>query len=165
MRAALKIVFVLLVASAPAAAQPVVFVVRHAERADAGQARGGMMKDDPDLSSAGRARAASLARLLEDARIEAIVTTEYRRTRQTAAPLAKALGIQPSVIPASDRQALLARLKSLTGNALVVGHSNTIPEVLSGLGVTESVTIPESEFDNLFIVVRGSPVSVRLHYR
>jgi phosphohistidine phosphatase SixA len=166
MRVAVCAALALLLTAAGAAAQPVVFLVRHAERADAGGAAPGMMKDDPDLSPAGRARAASLARLLQDARITAIFTTQYRRTRQTAAPLAKALGIQPTVIPADDAAGLLGKLRALSGNALVVGHSNTVPGTIRSLGVAEAVEIGESDFDNLFVVVRGSPPAlVRLHYR
>ena len=61
------------------------FLVRHAERADAGMAAAKMAGRDPDLSDAGKARANALAAMLKDARITAIFTTEYKRTRQTGA--------------------------------------------------------------------------------
>lgn len=156
--------FVMAVA-AHAAAQNLVFVVRHAEKAAAAGA-GGMMADDPDLSDEGRARAESLARMLKDAGITAIFATEFKRTQQTAAPLAKALGIPVVSIGSRDSSKLVEMVRKARGNVLVVGHSNTAPEILKELGVHDSVTIDDPEYDNLFIVVTGSqPRMVRLHFR
>ena len=72
--------------AAAAAAQSTIFIVRHAEKAESGGT-------DPDLSEPGKARAESLANILKDAGITAIYTTEFKRTQETAAPLAKILGI------------------------------------------------------------------------
>jgi broad specificity phosphatase PhoE len=152
--------------AATAAAQSAVFLVRHAERADSGGAGGAMMATDPDLSPAGHARAESLATLLRDAKITTIVTSEFKRTRQTAAPLAKALGIKPIEVLSKDVAALVKKIAAAKGNVLVVGHSNSIPDTITGLGVKEVVAIDDQEFDNLFVVVRGKPPTfVRLHYR
>ena len=142
---------------AAAAGQHVLFIVRHAEKA----ATGG---NDPDLSDTGRARAESLVRLLKDANITAIYTTDAKRTQQTAAPLAHALGLQATVVPASATAVLVQKLKAQSGNALVVGHGNTIPELLKTLGLTDSVSIAENDYDNLFVVIPGdAPRLVRLH--
>jgi phosphohistidine phosphatase SixA len=155
-----------LLALASAAAAQTVFVVRHAERADAAGGGEVMMKADPALSEAGRARAESLAATLKDAGVTAIFVTEYRRTRDTAAPLARLLGIEPQTLPANDTTALVERLKSATGTVLVVGHSNTVPDIVKGLGVTTPVTVGEAEYDNLFVVNLGDrPSLLRLHYR
>jgi hypothetical protein len=61
---------------------------------------------------------------------------------------------------------LVERIAAATGNVLVVGHSNTVPELLEALGVRERVSIAEQEFDNLFLVVQGppAPVLIRLRY-
>ena len=156
----------ILAVTATASAQTSVFVVRHAERADAVAGTAPTMATDPDLSDIGKARAQSLASALKDAGITAIYTTEYKRTQQTAEPLAKALGIALTPVPARDMPALLQKLKSGTGNALVVGHSNTVGEVIAGLGVTEPVKLTDNDYDNLFVVVRGEkPTLVRLHFR
>lgn len=155
----------LVMLAVPAAAQQTVFVVRHAERADTAAGGSAMMASDPDLSEAGRARAQALAQMLRDAKITAIYTTQYKRTQQTAEPLAKALGIQPTVVPAAEMAALVEKLKA-GGNALVVGHSNTVGPVISQLGVTGTVEVPDEEYDNLFVVFRGEkPALVRLHFR
>jgi phosphohistidine phosphatase SixA len=152
--------------STHAMAQPAVFLVRHAERADTAAGAAPMMGADPNLSAAGLVRARSLARMLKDAGITAIFATEFKRTQQTAAPLATALGITVVTIPSADTAELLAKVKAAPGNVLVVGHSNTLPEVIKGLGVATPAVVAESEFDNLFIVTRGEkPALVRLHYR
>jgi broad specificity phosphatase PhoE len=149
-----------------ATAQTSVFVVRHAERADAAAGTAPMMATDPDLSEVGKARAQSLATALKDAGITAIYTTEYKRTKQTGEPLAKALGIQVTAVPAREMPALLEKLKAATGNVLVIGHSNTVGEVIAGLGVAEPVKLTDSDYDNLFVVVRGEkPTLIRLHFR
>ena len=125
-----------------------------------------MMAPDPDLSEAGKARAASLAAMLKDAKITAIYVTEYKRTRQTAAPLALQLGLEMTVVPSKDAAGLTAKLKSATGNVLVVGHSNTVPATIAALGVNDPVAIGDTDYDNLFIVLASpQPQLMRLHYR
>ena len=141
-----------------ATAQSTIFVVRHAEKADATK--------DPDLSEAGRARAEALAKALRDANITAIYATEFKRTQQTAAPLAKALGITVTVLPAQDSAALIAKLRVSKGNALVVGHGDTIPNLIKALGVSEPINIADNDYDNLFVLVLDEkPQLIRLHYR
>jgi broad specificity phosphatase PhoE len=138
--------------------EPVFFIVRHAEKA----AEGG---NDPDLSDAGRARAESLAKMLRDAKISAIYTTELKRTQQTAAPLSHALGLEAVVVPASATASLVEKLKIQAGNALVVGHGNTIPDLLKAIGLTDPVSIAENDYDNLFVIMPGVPPRlIRLHF-
>jgi broad specificity phosphatase PhoE len=151
--------------AADAAAQSV-FIVRHAERADTAGGGPATMGADPDLSAAGRARAESLAAALKDAGITAIFTTEYKRTQQTAAPLAKALEIEATIVPSKDAAGLAGKVSAASGNVLVVGHSNTVPDLIKALGVGTPVTIDDAEYDNLYIVTRGQkPTLIRLHYR
>jgi phosphohistidine phosphatase SixA len=142
-----------------------IFLVRHAERADTADGAAPTMKADPGLSEAGRARAATLAAMLRDARVQQIFVTEYKRTQETAAPLAKAAGLVPIVLQASDVAGLAARLRQGGRNALVIGHSNTVPQVLKALGLDEAVTIGDGDYGNLFVVTTGEPPSfIRLHY-
>jgi broad specificity phosphatase PhoE len=150
-------VFVLFVSAT--AAQSTIFVVRHAEKAESGG-------NDPDLSEAGRARAESLAKMLKNANITAIYATEFKRTQQTATPAAKALGLALTIVPAKDTVTLSAKLRDLHGNALVVGHGNTIPDLIKALGVETLVNIAETDYDNLFVVVIDEkPRLLQLHYR
>lgn len=143
-----------------------VIVVRHAERADSATGGQTMMAADPELSEAGRTRAASLAGMLRDAGVTAIYVTEFRRTQQTAEPLARALGIPTTTVAARNTAGLLDALKTSEGTVLVVGHSNTVPEIVKGLGVVQTLSIADDEFDNLLVVVPGpEPRLLRLRYR
>jgi len=152
--------------AATAAAQQTVFVVRHAERADTAAGAAPTMAADPELSDAGRARAESLAAALEDAEVVAIFATEFKRTQATAAPLAKALGLQVTTISSKEPAKLIQAVKSAGGNVLVVGHSNTVPAIVKDLGVAAPITVGDAEYDNLFVVTLGATPSVlRLHYR
>jgi phosphohistidine phosphatase SixA len=150
-----------------------VFLVRHAEKATT-------PPEDPPLTEAGNIRAQQLARILEQAGIKAIYTSQFLRTKQTAEPLAKSLGITPALIPvkmspSNPREVSEQSIRDITDKiferageaALVVGHSNTVPEVIKMLGADQSVTIDEKEFDNLFVVTvyaRGKAKVARLKY-
>src|SRR5436189_1290576 len=151
--------FILLFVSVPiVSAQPVVVIVRHAEKA----ANSG---NDADLSSAGRARAEALARILKDSGITAIFTSEFKRTQETAAPTATATHVTPTVVAAKDTAALVARLHQLNDNALVVGHGDTIPNIIKALGINIPIDIPDPDYSELLIVILGDkPQLFRLHY-
>jgi broad specificity phosphatase PhoE len=155
---ALALFLLVFVSVLTASAQPIVVIVRHAEKA----ANGG---NDPDLSSAGRARAEALARILKDSGITTIFTTEFKRTQETAAPMATSTHVTPTVVAAKDTAALVARLHQLSGNALVVGHGDTIANILKALGINRPINIPEADYSELFIVIFGDkPQLFRLHY-
>jgi len=145
----------------PASAQEAVFVVRHAERLDD--------SGDSPLSAQGLARAVRLADQLRDARITAIFVTQFVRTADTAKPLADRLGLPPQRVPAVQTLDLITKMRALGPHArvLVVGHSDTVAKILSGLGWTEPVTIARDEYDNLFVVLpraATAPTVVRLRY-
>ena len=153
-------------APALAAAQQLVIVVRHAERADAGAPQGRMTAaPDPPLSAAGKARAEKLASMLSAAGVTAIYTTEFKRTQQTAAPLAAMLGVTPKTMPSNDTAALVADLRARHARdiVLVVGHSNTVPDVIKAFG-GPVVTIGDDEYDNVFIVVPATGAFTRIKF-
>ena len=141
-----------------------VIVVRHAERADDGASPGTSMtaSPDPELSAAGKARAQKLAAMLGDAGITAIYTTEYKRTKDTAAPLAAKTGVTAEVVLARDAVALIAKIKShKTGAVLVVGHSNTVPAVVKALGGS-AATMADDEYDSMyFVAANGTTTRIR----
>ena len=130
-------------------AQKIVFLVRHAERADE-PARD---QKDPALSAAGEARAVRLSSMLERAGIGAIYVSEYKRTQDTAAPLAAKLKVKPEMVPANTA-ALVAAMRAghANDNVLIVGHTSTIPAILKALSGV-SLEIPESDYGNLIVVV------------
>ena len=155
---ALALFLLIFVSVSIASAQPIVVIVRHAEKATNGG-------NDPDLSSAGQARANELARILKDSEITAIFTTEFKRTQETAAPTATSAHLTPTVVAAKDTAALVAKLHQLNGNALVVGHGDTIPNIVKALGINRPINIPDADYSELLIVILGDkPQLFRLHY-
>jgi phosphohistidine phosphatase SixA len=155
------LLFACMGAASVARGQELVLLTRHAERVDD--------SSDSALSAKGETRAARLADMLKDAGITRIYTTELRRTVQTAAPLAATLHLTPAIIPARDHKALVAKIHAAGPHdrLLIVGHANTIPEILHELGVSEAISIGESDYDNLFAVAPragGAPLFVRLRY-
>jgi len=152
-----------LAVSDAALAQSAVFVVRHAEK---------ISDTDQRLSDDGLSRAARLAALLKDAGVSAIYSTDTPRTRGTAQPLADAKKLPIQIYDASGEDAgsvaLAARLRErhADGVVLVVGHSNTVPDLLRALGCTETISIASGEYDNLFVVVPKArdATLIRLRY-
>ena len=134
-----------------------VYLVRHAEKAAAPAA-------DPPLLEAGTKRAEELARKLSKAGIKTISTSQFLRTKHTAEPLAKQLGIAYTMIPVkmdsmNTRQLAPEYLKQIsdlvassTGSELIVGHSNTVPELIKALGGDIVPTIDDATYDDLFVV-------------
>ena len=144
-----------------------VIFVRHAEKAidPAG---------NPGLSAAGRARADELARQLVDADViagvDAIYATPYRRTEETAQPTAAALGLPITSYPATNTLTIMDEIvREHKGEIiLVVGHSDTVPELIGNMGASKKVpAIAEDEFDNIYIVSIpwfGKTKTIRLRY-
>ena len=126
-----------------------VFVTRHAERA-------GGTGDTVPISEAGQCRAENLAQLLGDANIKAIFTSDVLRTQQTAAPLAKRLGISVVPIAAQDITTLADKVRSTGGNVLIVGHSNTVPAIVKAIGSTEVSPIADDEFSRVYAITLTS---------
>jgi len=152
---------VLATLSSLAFAQRAVILVRHAERLD--------KSEDTPLSKAGEARAQLLARLLKDAGITAIYTSQFQRTIKTAEPLASALKIKSIGIPAADREGLLKRLRADNRDdvVLIVGHDSSLPAILKLFGHPKDIKIAPNEYDNLFVLVpkdTGPPTVLRLRY-
>ncbi len=129
-----------------------VYIVRHAEKVDE--------TDSTNLSAAGRQRAIALADTLARRGIDSIFTTPYRRTRQTAEPLAQRLGLGITPYPSTPASVIVSRVERIRNKTgLVVGHSNTILDVAKGLGTRPTLPKIESgDFDNLLTVrIRRRP--------
>lgn len=140
------------------AADTVIYLVRHAEKA--------MNGDDPALSAAGRERARALADLLENAPIDRIHSTDFRRTRETAEPLARRRGLPVDPYDPERPGDLVQRILGAGGGHLVIGHSNTVPELVDLLGGTGGLPIDEAgEYDRLYVVTRTGDGSTRTELR
>lgn len=144
-----------------------IIFVRHAEKA-------GSMQEDPPLSAEGHTRVAELTRQLVDADVvagvDAVFATPYKRSQDTARPLADALDIPVTTYDAADTETVLAEiLDDFKGKiVLVVGHSNTLPELIANLGASKNVPpIQENEYDNIYIVSIpwfGKTKTIRLRF-
>lgn len=122
-----------------------IYLVRHAEK----QADG---TKDPSLTKAGEQRALNLVERLKTKNIRVIYSTDYKRTMETARPLSKATALEIQKYNPGDLAAFAKQLKSETGNTLVVGHSNTTPELASLLSGQKQVPMDETIYDGLYIV-------------
>ncbi|HEX4682390.1 MAG TPA: phosphoglycerate mutase family protein [Gemmatimonadaceae bacterium] len=144
-----RLFLAILVFPAALAAQTTVILTRHAEKAAA-------PADDPPLTAEGEARARALFTAVKDAGISAIITTNFARTKATAAPTASALGITPEALVARDPnhvQAVVDAVRRHTGRTvLVVGHSNTVPAIIAALGAPRPPDICDATYDDLFVV-------------
>jgi broad specificity phosphatase PhoE len=122
--------------------------------------------NDPELTEAGQARARELVRILGTTGIDTIYVTPYLRTRHTAAPLAKALNLESLEIKTGETypKDVVERIRKAPAGAtvLVVGHSNSTQHVLRELGFADAPFIPETEFDNLYIVTMAEGAAPRL---
>jgi broad specificity phosphatase PhoE len=124
------------------------YLVRHAEKTDDGS-------KDPALSEAGKTRAQALARQLRGAPLKAVYATDYRRTQATAQPTAQAHALKVTVynpkLPAASAAMRLRQLHA-SGAALVVGHSNTVPELAAALCGCKVTPMAEDDYGRLLVV-------------
>ena len=142
--------------------------VRHAEKAL-------IPVGDPALSAAGQARAAELARQLTDADvvagIDAIYSTNTRRTIETVQPTADVLGLPVNIYENmdNDEPVVDAMVRANKGKIiLVVGHSDTLAPMIGALGASKNVPpIAEDEYDNMYLVSIpwfGKTKTIRVRY-
>jgi phosphohistidine phosphatase SixA len=150
-----------------------VYLVRHAERADE-------PRQDPPLTEKGTARAEELVRVLGNANIKAVITSQFSRTKLTAEPFAKqanvaitsiSLSLSPSdprIISEQSTAEVANKILERGGESvLVIGHSNSIPDVIKKLGGDVSPAIDEKKFDDLFVVTvyaRGKAKVAHMKY-
>lgn len=126
------------------------YIARHAEKQEGDL--------DPALTKEGYNRALGLSQMLHNAEIEAIYSTHYRRSMGTALPLARAFNLSIEFYDADEHQALLEKVREQNRNVLIIGHSNTVPALVSHAG-GESVELSEDEYGDLFqLSIKGDDV-------
>jgi len=124
---------------------------------------------DVDLNADGQDRAQELVRMFGDSGINAIYATQYKRTQETVKPLADRLGLPINQVNAKNTGDLLAQIRAQhSGQTIfVAGHNNTVPEIIAAAGGPQFPNIPESEYDNLFIITiyrTGKAKIVKMKY-
>lgn len=124
------------------AVEPNIFVVRHFHTP----------KDltDPDLTSEGQAAARSLAAWLSRNPPRAIFVSDTKRAKQSAAPVAARFRVIPTLYDPRDTPALLAAVRAQHGTVLIVGHSNTVPDIIAGLGGQRPGPLMHEDFGDIW---------------
>jgi 2,3-bisphosphoglycerate-dependent phosphoglycerate mutase len=124
------------------------YIVRHAEKETANT-----MTSDVPLSDAGKQRAQALKELLQKENIKHVFSTNFIRTKSTAQPLANAINIPIEIYDPKD-PTFISKLKSLNGTILIVGHSNTVDDLVNELSGKKEVNgdLSDSEYGDLFII-------------
>ncbi len=139
-------------ASAPP--EPRYFVMRHLQKA--------ADSPDPGLTPQGQACAAQLARFLGEQGIAAIYASTTRRAQETAAPLAAARGLAPQSYAPADTAGVAARARAEAGSVLIVGHSNTVPDIVERLGGTRPGPIDESRYGDVWRVSKSGGATLAM---
>lgn len=131
-----------------------IYVIRHFDTAEGVK--------DARLTPRGEARARSLVRWFSDRPLAAIHVTPFARTRQTAAPVAAAKGLTPINYDWTDGGQLIAAVKAQPGDVLIVGHSNTVPEIVQRFGGTRPAPLVHADFGDLWIIGDATSERVRI---
>lgn len=136
-----------------------IILVRHAEKQIVPPEN-----KDPDISAEGEKRAMELAKMFGDAGIGAIYVSQYKRTQQTVKPLADKVGIAATPIEAQKTPELIKQIRAQKAGQVVfvAGHNNTVPEVIAAMGGPKLPIIPETQYDNLYILTVNSDGSAKL---
>lgn len=108
---------------------------------------------DPDLTAEGQAYAEALAKWLSSDPPTIIFVSNTKRASQTAAPTAQRFKVTPNTYDPSDTPALIARVMQEKGTILVVGHSNTVPDIVAGLGGERPEELVHEDFGDIWHIV------------
>ena len=152
-RAILALLCASLVATGAVAATQPVYVIRHLQKA---------VGDDPPLTEVGRANALRLADVLGNARIAAIFATDTRRAEETGQPLADRLGLTVTTYDPKNVDALAQAVAAAGGPVLIVGHSNTVPDLVARLGGDKPADMTEADYGTLFVIHPGTTAVNRI---
>jgi phosphohistidine phosphatase SixA len=132
-----------------------IYLLRHAEK---------LPGKNPDLTDAGLKRAVHYAEFFRHLPIDVIYSSHFKRTQQTAAPIAETLGLAIKTFDPFAQKAFAEQLMQLQGNALIVGHNN-LTEIIEALGGTVDSAIEHSDFERVYqLVVIDKHVTATLRY-
>lgn len=133
-------------ATQPAIAADTIYVVRHLQKAEG---------NDPPLSAEGAANAQKLVTVLGKRKIKAIFATPTRRAVETGEPLAQALKLNVTSYDPKDPAALKKAVDAIKGAALIVGHSNTVPDIVAQFGGEQVGPLADTDYGTVFVVTPG----------
>lgn len=136
------------------AKKTIVYIVRHSEKVTTNAD-----DDNPDLNGTGKQRAKDLATMLKNEKFDVIFSTKYKRTRQTAAPLAQQYGLPIATYNAHDFKGMAGIIRSnYSGQvAMIIGHSNTVLELVKAFGAKPPIEkLTDDDYDLLFKITIGT---------
>lgn len=135
-----------------------IYLIRHAEKADDSKNK------NPDLSEMGQMRASHWDDIFSAVRFDAIYSTNFNRTKQTAGPTAKTQQLGVTVYDPKELTVEKIKKNHLGQTILIVGHSNTIPDLVNKIiGQKVYPLIEETVYGNLYIVtITGDIVNHQL---
>jgi broad specificity phosphatase PhoE len=140
----------------PTKAQPAeVYIMRHLQKADASK--------DPPLSQEGIVNSERVAELLEKRGIKAVFATDTSRAEQTGAPLARRIGVPVTNYDPRNVPVLVAAVRAVAGNVLIVGHSNTVPDLVAAFAGAKPAPLTEQNYGTIYQVTSGSSEVRLLH--
>ncbi|MEG3179714.1 SixA phosphatase family protein [Sphingomonas sp. LT1P40] len=151
----LLVLLACLIAAPALVKDPPIYVVRHFDT-PAGER-------DPNLLPAGKTRAEKLAKWFRGKKLKAIYVSDYKRTRQTAAPLAAAKGVTVETYDPKGSPAIVARAKAAKIPVLIVGHSNTVPDIVEQLGGTRPADLRHEDFGDVWTVRGGKSKRAKIN--
>ena len=137
-----------------AAAEPTIYVMRHLDTPEG--------ERDPDLTAAGRRHAAALVRWFAGKPLAVIYVSDFKRTRQTVAPLAAKRRLTPKLYDPADTPALVRRARAEPGPVLIVGHSNTVPDIVEQLGGPRPAPLSHPDFGDIWMIAPAGTTHDRL---
>lgn len=141
-------------AAPPPAPVPNIHVMRHLNTPEGVR--------DPDLTAEGQSTAAALAQWLSRDPPAVIFVSDTKRARQTAAPTAARFGVTPTVYNPADTPGLVAAVLAQRGTILVVGHSNTVPDIIAGLGGERPAPLVHEDFGDIWHIHGPARTTVRI---
>ena len=116
---------------------------------------------DPDLTAEGQRYAIAVSDRFRGDPPDVIYVSSPKRAPQTAAPLAARLELTPKIYDPKDTAALVAAVKAESGTVLIVGHSNTVPDIVEQLGGTRPATLVHQDFGDIWHIAGPDHVTTR----
>jgi phosphohistidine phosphatase SixA len=144
-----KIVF-LVICFALQSCSYTIYISRHAEKEISDNA-------DPNLTSQGIERAEKLSAYLKDKKVKLIFSTNTIRTKKTAEPTAQLINTGISIYDPKKTELLCFEVKELRKNTLIIGHSNTIKEIVNTLNGKTFLEkdLEDNEYNKIFIIKKS----------
>ena len=153
MAVALLVAFASAVGHAATPAQPNIYVMRHLHT-PAGVT-------DPDLTDEGKKYAAAVSHSFQRDPPDVIYVSSTKRAQQTAAPLADRLKLTPKIYDPRDTPGLIASVSAETGTVLIVGHSNTVPDIVEKLGGQRPDDLSHEDFGDIWHIAGPEKITTQ----